>query len=131
MNYEIVTYDLSKFGRRELEMATELLNAYVEHEDTGHCLDRFGNGVKIGLNFHSGNVWLEDEDYNCLMLDDEGQLYQFYFLSYAGTEGGANQLFEMFENGEIDPEDLEQLADILEDEGMEDEAEKVRAAIEE
>lgn len=131
MNYEIVTYDLSKFGRREIEMAAELLNAYVEHKDTGHCLDRFGDGVKIGFNFHSGNVWLEDEDYNCLMLDYKDQLYQFYFLGYAGTEGGAAELFELFEDGEIDPEDYDQLADILEDEGMEAEAEKVRAAIEE
>lgn len=131
MKYENpVTYDLSEFGYCELSEAAKLLTAYTEHNDTGHCLDRFGDEVKLALNKNSGFVWLEDEEYNCLMLNDNDQLYQFYFLGYAGTEGSAQELFEKFEDGDIDPEDYEQLADILEDEGMEDEAEAVRDAME-
>ena len=125
-----VTYDLSDFGYCELKEAAKLLTAYIEHEDTGHYLDRLGNGVKIGMNRNSGYVWLEDEDFNILMLNDNDQLQQFYFLGYAGTEGSAADLWEKFEDGEIDPEDYEQLADILEDEGMEKEAEAVRDAME-
>ena len=126
-----VTYDLSDFGYCELKEAAKLLTAYTEHNDTGHCLDRLGDGVKIGMNRNSGYVWLEDEEYNCLMLDDNDQLFQLYYLSYAGTEGSAEDLWEKFEDSEIDPEDYEQLADILEDEGMEDEAEAVRKQMEE
>lgn len=129
MEYDVVTYDLSKFGYCELKEAAKLLTAYTEHEDTGHCLDRFGSEVKIGMNYNSGYVWLEDEEYNCLMLDDNNQLFQLYYLSYAGTEGGAEELWEKFEEGEIDPEDYEQLAEILEDEGMTDEAKEVKAAM--
>lgn len=125
-----VTYDFSDFGYRELKEAIKLLTAYTEHNDTGHCLHRFGEGVKVGFNRNSGYIWLRDGDFNILMLDDNDQLYQFYFLGYAGTEGSAEELFEMFEDGEIDPEDYEQLADILEDEDMTDEAEAVRDAME-
>lgn len=131
MKYESpVTYDLSEFSYCELSEAAKLLTAYTEHNDTGHCLDRFGSEVKLALNKNSGFVWLEDEEYSCLMLDDNDQLYQFYFLDYAGTEGSAEELYEKFEDGDIDPEDYEQLADILEDEGMEEEAEAVRDAME-
>lgn len=130
--YQGVTYDLSDFGKNELAEAGKLLLAYGEGRGNGGCLDRFGNGVKIGFNFNSGYVWLEDEDCNCLMYNEETQeLYQFYFLSYNGNEGSAIDLYEEFNDGDIDPEDYEQLAYILEDEDMDEEAEQVRKAIEE
>ena len=124
--YNPVTYDFSEFGFRELQEAARLLTAYTERNETGYCLERFGDNVKIAMNKYSGFVWLEDEDYNCLMVNDNGELFQFYYLAYAGNEGSAEDLFEQFEDGEIDPEDFEQLADILEDEGKEYEAESDR-----
>lgn len=127
-----VTYDFANFGRREIAEAGRLLTAYAEGNGRGNCLDRFGEKVRVGLNRNSGFIWLEDEDYNTLMYDDNtDSLYQWYFLSYAGTEGSAEDLYNEFLDGAIDPEDLEQLADILEDEGMEKEAAEVRAKMEE
>lgn len=130
--YQDVTYDLSDFGKNELAEAGKLLLAYGEGRGNSGCLDRFGSNVKIGFNFASGYVWLEDEDANCLMYDEETQeLYQFYSLSFSGNEGSAKELYEQFDDGFIDPEDYEQLAYILEDEDMDEEAEQVRKAIEE
>ena len=128
--YKDVTYDLSDFGKNELAEAVKLLTAYSEGRGKGGCLDRFGNGVKIGFNFNSSCVWLEDEECNCLMYDEETQeLYQFYSLPFAGNEGSAKYLYEQFDDGLVGPEDYEQLANILEDEGMDEEAEYVRRVI--
>lgn len=127
-----VTYDIADFGRREIAETGKLLTAYAEGQDKGNCLDRFGEGVKVGFNRNSGYVWLEDEDYNTLMYDeDTDSLFQWYFLSYAGEEGSAEDLYNEFLEDAINPKDLEQLADILEDEGMEKEAAEVRAKMEE
>lgn len=129
MENNIVTYDFSEFGRREIAIASKLLQALVNGMEEGDCLSRFGSNVKIGLNKNSGNVWLEDKDCNCLMLRDEKNLAQWYFLSYQGREGFALTLFEYFLDGEIDPEDWEELADILEQEGYLNEALQVQDAI--
>lgn len=129
MENNIVTYDFAEFGRREIAIAAKLLQAYSDNIQEGDCLSRFGGNVKIGFNKNSGNVWLEDEDCNCLMLQDEGKLAQWYFLFYQGQEGFALTLFEYFLDGEIDSEDWEQLADILEQEGYLDEASQVQNAI--
>lgn len=131
MKNNIVTYDFSEFGWREIAIASKLLQAYVNDMQEGDCLNRFGNGVKIGLNKNSGCVWLEDEDYNCLMLQDNGSLAQWYSLSYQGREGFALTLFEYFLDDEIDPEDWEELADILEQEGHFNEDLQVQDAIDE
>lgn len=131
MKNNIVTYDFADFGRREIAIAAKLLQAYAHDMQEGDCLSRFGENVKIGFNKNSGYVWLEDEDYNCLMLRDGENLAQWYCLTYQGREGFALDLFEFFENDEIDPEDWEELADILEMEGYTNEALQVQDAIEE
>lgn len=129
MENNIVTYDFAELGRREIAIASKLLQALANDMEEGNCLSRFGGNVKIGFNKNSGNVWLEDEDYNCLMLRDGKNLAQWYFLSYQGREGFASTLFEYFLNDEIDPEDWEELADILEQEGCLNEALQVQDAI--
>lgn len=50
--------------------------------------------------------------------------------TYQGNEGDAETLFSDFKNGNIDENDYDQLADILENEGMDEQAEEVRAEIE-
>ena len=124
--YDPVTYNLKDFGYYELAEAADLLTALKLGRYSGHCDERMSEVSRIGFNRNSGKVWLEDEDYNVFMVDDEGRLYQFYFLGYAGTEGSADDLWGEFEDGNIDENDLEELADILEAEGMDGRAEAVR-----
>ena len=124
--YNPVTYKLKDFGYYELAEAADLLTALKLGRYSGRCDERMSEVSRIGFNRNSGHVWLEDDDYNTFMVDDEGRLYQFYFLGYAGTEGSAEDLWEEFEAGNIDENDLEELADIFEAEGMDDRAEDVR-----
>lgn len=131
MKNNIVTYDFADFGRREIAIVSKLLQAYAHDMQEGNCLSRFGRSVKVGVNKNSGKVWLEDEDYNCIMLNDDDNLVQWYFLSYQGREGFALTLYKYFSDDEIDPEDWEELADILEQEGYTNEAMQVQDAIEE
>ena len=124
--YEPVTYNLKDFGYYELAEAADLLTALKLGRYSGHCDERMSEVSRIGFNRNSGKVWLEDEDYQTFMVDDEGRLYQFYYLGYAGTEGSAEDLWEEFKDGNIDENDLEELADIFENEGMDGRAEDVR-----
>ena len=61
----------------------------------------------------------------------EIELKGWYFLSYWGYEGFISDLWDMFLDGDIRPEDWEELACYLEQEDMTEEAQQVRAAIEE
>lgn len=124
--HDPVTYNLKDFGYYELAEAADLLTALKLGRYSGRCDERMSEVSRIGFNRNSGNVWLEDEDYQTFMVDDGGRLYQFYSLGYAGTEGSADDLWEQFEAGNIDENDLDELADIFEAEGMDDRAEAVR-----
>jgi hypothetical protein len=79
---DIVTADLSKFGYRELNIAGKLIQAYSEQP-----VDFLGNGLTINFNTHSGYVFLSDEDYNVGMLDEDGNLKQWFFCPECGQEG--------------------------------------------
>lgn len=124
--YDPVTYSFKDFGYYELAEAADLLTALKLGRYSGRCDERMSEVSRIGFNRNSGNVWLEDEDYQTFMVDTEGRLYQFYYLGYAGAEGSAEDLWDEFEAGNIDENDLEELADILEAEGMDGRAETVR-----
>ena len=130
--YGTATYDLAMFGRYELAEAGRLLAAYGEGRGRDGCLERFGFGVQIGYNRATRAVWLEDENCNCLLYDEDAEeLYQFYSLDYGGNEGSAQELYIQFNNWEIDPKDYKQLAYILEGEGMNEKAEDVKDRIKE
>lgn len=124
-NYQLK--NMEHFGLREIGMAADLMKAYVEGKAPRNFYD---DGVTVEFNPHSGNVFLVNSDYQVLMLDDNGGLFEWYFLSYAGEEGSAEDLLFDFRSGNIERNDYEELADILEREGMDDEAAEVRAAIE-
>lgn len=118
---------MEHFGIREIEMAADLMKAYANGEAPTNFYD---DGVTVEFNPYSGNVFLTNSDYQVLMLDDNGNLYEWYFLSYAGNEGDAQTLYSCFQEDGIDENDYDQLAEILESEGMEEEAREVRLAIE-
>jgi uncharacterized protein YqgQ len=122
----MTTTNLNNFGIRELELLEELIRAMREQ---GLPKNFYDDEVHPMFNLYSGNVFLTNSEYQVAMMDGE-TLKQFYFLSYHGNEGFADELYIDFKNGNIDSEDYEQLADILEQEGMEAEAKEVRKYIE-
>lgn len=120
--------NLENFGMREIAMAGELMTAYAGGLAPSWFSD---SGVTVEFNPNSGNVFLVNDEYQVLMGDIVGGLYSFYFLSYHGNEGSAEDLYLDFQNGNIGSEDYEELAYILGQEGMEEEAENVRSKMEE
>ena len=78
---EIITTDLSKFGHRELDIAIDLLKAYRDQRP-----DFLGSHLSLHFDTHSGQVYLQDEDYNTGMVDN-GQLKQYVVCEDCGREG--------------------------------------------
>lgn len=79
----MTTTDLAEFGMREIEMARDLLNAWVEH---GLPSDFNHDGVVVMMNKNSGNVFLTNNDYQVAMMDGDG-LESFYSCPKCGFEG--------------------------------------------
>lgn len=123
----MTTTNLSDFDYRELAILKDLIGAMIEQ---GLPYNFSDDEVAPMMNQNSGNVFLTNSDYQVAMLNG-ADLEMFYTLSYHGTEGFASDLYDEFKSGNIEQEDLEELADILESEGMEDEAEEVRNSVEE
>lgn len=121
-NNEITTTNLEDFGCRELAMLEELLKAMREQ---GLPEDFYDCEVHPMFNKYSGNVFLTNSEYQVAMMNGE-KLESFYFLSYHGNEGFLDDLLIDYENGNIQEEDWEQLADICEANGNEEKAEEIR-----
>lgn len=118
----MTTTDLSDFGHRELEMLEELLCAM---RTQGLPNDFEDCEVTPVMNQYSGNVFLSNSEYQVAMMNGDN-LESFYTLSYSGEEGFVDELYDLFQDGAIDFHDLEQLAAILDENGMIDEAEEVQ-----
>ena len=85
----MTTTDLSNFGYRELNILENTLKAWRENG----LPDTFNNDEVIAtMNQNSGNVFLTNSDYQVAMLNGD-KLESFYFLSYAGAEGFADDLY--------------------------------------
>lgn len=119
------TNDLSQFSDAALREAGQLLIAYANNNHDNF----YEGGVKLEYNPTSQKVFITNDDCQVLMADGE-DLREWYWLSYAGEEGFALDLYGDFRNGNIDENDYEQLADILESEGLDAEAADVRAKME-
>ena len=78
--------DLSQFGNRELAMCADLLTAYSDNKFARDCDDILTDGVCVEFNPNSGYVFLTDEDYHVLMLND-GKLEAFNSCTNCGAEG--------------------------------------------
>lgn len=96
MSNEIVTDDMSRFGFRERKMARELLEA---SEEQGFPDDFNQDGVKIMMNFNSGNVFFTNEDYQVCMMNGD-KLESFYNCPYCGHEGFKEEMQHEPENQE-------------------------------
>ena len=100
------TEDLAKFGFRELDEAGNLLKAIQK----GLPSDFDCEGIKVGFNMISGNVFLTNADYQVAMVDNEGNLYSFYSSPYEGKEGSYEDLKEEYDD--MHPEDQEWFDDL-------------------
>lgn len=74
--------DLSKLGYREIAQAAELLKIYADHGNSD-----LGDDVQLGYNPDSDCLFLTDEDYNTLMLNEDNKLELWVNCSYCGKEG--------------------------------------------
>ena len=92
------TNDMSLFGYRELEMARDLLDAYINNNNTEYLND----GVQIMFNQNSGNVFFSDEDYNVAMVTydsaGKGSLEDWFYTPYEGHEGFMDDLLLEYDN---------------------------------
>ena len=77
---------------REREKMRDILNAWGNH---GLPIDFDDDGVKIGFNSNSGNVFLVNSEYQCCMVNGD-RLESFYCSPYQGTEGFFNELVEQY-----------------------------------
>ena len=107
----IVTSDWSKFGYREIEQATDLLSAYKNRRWTKRANDYFDwSSMKPAFNTSSGYVFLTDDDYNVVMLNDNDDLDLWISTPYEGHEGFYNDLIDDIK--EYHEEDQEYLKDM-------------------
>lgn len=101
----LVTANLSEFGRRELRMAADLLDALCQQ---GLPEDMEDGGVSISFNTQSGYVFLTNTDYQVAMLHD-GKLERFESCPVCGEEGFKA---EVAEHGKDNADCQEWLQDI-------------------
>lgn len=105
------TTDLAKFGFREIKMAAELLNAWVEH---GLPDDFSDDEVTVMMNQNSGNVFLTNSEYQVAMMNGD-KLESFYSSPYEGKEGFFDDLLPEYLDMHIeDQEWFREIAEALE-----------------
>lgn len=86
---------LDGFGHRELAQAISLLTAYAEAD---HLPSQWANRmVTLDFNPHSGMVFLTNDEYQALVLDDEtSELALWYSTPYNGYEGTLPELCQQW-----------------------------------
>jgi hypothetical protein len=99
---------------RELDMARDLLTLWLEDKITTLAKNQFSELSAIGFNANSGNVWLEDEEYNCLMENEDGELDLHINTPYEGHEGFLKDLLAEYVPDDMHTEDVEHLRNLLE-----------------
>jgi len=114
---DVYTEDLSDIlaNAREREEVRDILNAWGNH---GLPDDFYNDGVKIGFNRNSGNVFLVNSDYQCCMVKGD-RLESFYSSPYQGIEGFSDELVDQYPH--MHHEDQEWLRDIAKNIGRSDE----------
>ena len=85
---DIVTSDMGKFGLREIEMAKELMTAWVEQ---GLPEDFDQDGAKVAMNMNSGYVFLTNDEYQVAMMNGD-VLESFYSCPECDAEGFAEDV---------------------------------------
>lgn len=112
------TTNLADFGFREIKMARDLLDAWVNN---GLPEDFDNSGVVLMMNRNSGNVFLTNEEFEVAMLNGD-TLESFYNSPYEGREGFFDDLLTEYED--MHEEDKQWFRDLAERLGREEELPK-------
>jgi hypothetical protein len=87
---DITTTDLSKFGYREIRLAAQLLNAWIEQ---GLPEDFENEGVTVMFNTRSGCVFLTNSEFQVAMM--KGYMLESFYTDFeTGEEGFKDELSE-------------------------------------
>lgn len=98
------------FGYREIRIASELLEAYIDENDCkgsdSNVLD--STTLTVGFNSFSGYVFLTDE-YSCrtFILNGDKELEEFIQLPESAIEGTINDILDDYEFQDLLTDDLE------------------------
>lgn len=86
---EVVTSDISKFGKMELKEFKAILEAYLSGNVSGRFDKEFElEELNVSFNTHSGFVFLSNSEYQVAMINPEtGKLDMWYCCPYCGYEG--------------------------------------------
>lgn len=86
-NDNIVMTDLSRFGYKELEEGSKLLMAYANDQyETQEDKNAMYKGLQLCFNSYSGVVFLTDDDYQVLLLNDNDKLESWLNCWNCGKE---------------------------------------------
>lgn len=88
--YEHVDYDISLFGRRELEKGVKILSVYKTIKDYSHL----GKEVKLCYNNHLDLVYITDIDGKCAVLDEDNNLVDYNRCNSCNFDGTPTDLRE-------------------------------------
>jgi hypothetical protein len=98
---------------RETYLQDELLKLYRSNSFTTLARNTFGELKRVGFNPNSGDVWLEDEDYNVLMVNN-GKLDLFINTPYGGIEGFLSDILDENNLNDLHEEDKAYLLELKE-----------------
>ena len=104
-----ITSNLKDFRYHDIVQLSELLAAYADMS-----AQERPEITSFAMNNNSGYIWLQTEDYECWMLNDD-KLEQFLNAPYSGHEGFWCDLVEYATSTDKDSwvvEDLEWLLDL-------------------
>lgn len=102
--------NFSNFGRQELLTASKLLELYANDALTPVANNYFNDLQSVQFNSQSGCVYLIDEDYQCLVYNDDLKMLDLWLVTpYNGEEGFLDDLVELVDT--LHPEDLRYLLD--------------------
>ena len=109
------TTNFAEFGRREIVMTRDLLDAMIEQ---GFPSDFYDGSVTVMFNKYSGNVFLTNDEYQVVMLNGD-KLESFYNSPYEGKEGFFDDLLAEYDD--MPQEDKDWFRDLAEQLGRSDE----------
>lgn len=92
---------------KELSIAEKIIKAIIDNNYKHENIQNYFNNseYKIEYNTYSGYVFAIDEDYNCLMLDDE-KVNLLLSTPYDGHEGFIEELDDLYPE-ELNQEDID------------------------
>ena len=101
------TENLAEFGYREIEMLSDLLNAWMK-DGLPDGFDQ--SGIKPAMNKLSGYVFLINDEFQVAMLNGD-ELEIFHSFPYSGAEGFLSELIEEHDPASLNKEDVEYVID--------------------